>query len=664
MSSVEDLAYRRFEQIRRSGKLPTFSIAGMSLLRMRRRNEASAASVASTLRQDARLSTLSLQLAHGILDEATPLPKTAAELVRSVDPVSVRDGALALSLAACNRVGICDALDYDRFWSRSLARAASAKHLANQLAGFDPLSSFGHALLAEMGVLTLASAWPEEYARILREAEGEPASTRRALELEAFGVDSVQLSGAFLRYLGFGTDVCGAVDTRTVVDPECGAGEDEPADDPTPSELFRAADCIAELLVAKPVERSRLWFELVPLRHRLGMGRDDFHQLGDAISNRWWEWGDQLRIPTEHVPSFAELASQAIAHEQRTAAGKENDDEVAPTPESGRLDVLVVDDDPVTLRLITAHLVTDGHEVRTAKNGKEALIAAIEDTPDLLVADWMMPEMDGLELCRALRRFQDGRRIFFVLVTGREEEERIIEAFDAGVDDFIAKPLGRGLFLARLRAAQRMIALQEELSSKDRLHRRELAKSKLLRHQLDMAALTDMLTDLPNRRYAIMRLEEEWASSDRSGKPLSVVMIDIDHFKHVNDSHGHDAGDSVLRETALTIERTTRMGEAACRLGGEEFLVICSGSDLDAAERCAERIRSAIEQTHVEEGSFSGSVTISAGVAERSAGVRDIDHLLKLADEATYEAKHGGRNRVVRSDPPMDIEPGGVKKAS
>jgi diguanylate cyclase (GGDEF)-like protein len=171
----------------------------------------------------------------------------------------------------------------------------------------------------------------------------------------------------------------------------------------------------------------------------------------------------------------------------------------------------------------------------------------------------------------------------------------------------------------------------------------------LKKRQLQGAVWTDFLTALPNRRYAIERPEKEWRSSLRTGKGLSVAMVDIDHFKRVNDCYGHDVGDIVLRETARVLRRVTRRGDQVCRLGGEEFLVINVNSDLASAVSCAERLRSGVERHVIECPGFRGGVTISLGVAELGPEM-DVDLLLKVADQAVYEAKAAGRNRICTSD--------------
>jgi diguanylate cyclase (GGDEF)-like protein len=260
-----------------------------------------------------------------------------------------------------------------------------------------------------------------------------------------------------------------------------------------------------------------------------------------------------------------------------------------------------------------------------------------------------MPEMDGLELAKSLRRSSETRATYVLLLTGREEEGRVIEAFDAGVDEYVVKPFNPKILLARVRAGQRLIELREQVEH-DRLQRdRQMAEMAVLNRKLEAAAMTDVLTRLPNRRYAMRKLEEELSSALAGGAPLSVIMIDIDHFKQVNDRFGHDMGDLVLRETAAVLRNTTRKGDTVCRLGGEEFLVICSKAALPQCAMTAERIRGAIEENVIGFG-FERAVTVSLGAASLSCGAQTVDELLKLADRRVYAAKAAGRNRVCSQD--------------
>jgi diguanylate cyclase (GGDEF)-like protein len=241
--------------------------------------------------------------------------------------------------------------------------------------------------------------------------------------------------------------------------------------------------------------------------------------------------------------------------------------------------------------------------------------------------------------------------MYILILTGREEEARVVEAFDAGADEFVTKPFNPKILLARVRAGQRMIELREKTEVDHREREQHFAEMAVLNRKLKTAAMTDELTRLPNRRYAMKRLEQEVASANRNGMPLSVIMIDIDHFKAINDEFGHDIGDQVLRETAQVLKRETRKGDEVCRLGGEEFLVICENSNLGTGHQTAERIRSAVEEHTVGHG-FHRRITISGGVASLDAGPLSVDELLKEADRRVYAAKARGRNQICSGLPP------------
>jgi diguanylate cyclase (GGDEF)-like protein len=167
-----------------------------------------------------------------------------------------------------------------------------------------------------------------------------------------------------------------------------------------------------------------------------------------------------------------------------------------------------------------------------------------------------------------------------------------------------------------------------------------------MNRRFQVLALTDLLTELRNRRYAMERLQQEWSACQRTGKTLSVIMIDIDFFKRVNDTYGHDAGDKMLKETARLLRNEVRVGDDAIRLGGEEFLVMCYDTRADDAAVCAERVRAAAEANVLTYGGHEISVTLSLGIAEVTPEMVGVDDLLRAADRAVYEAKHAGRNRV------------------
>ena len=311
--------------------------------------------------------------------------------------------------------------------------------------------------------------------------------------------------------------------------------------------------------------------------------------------------------------------------------------------------ILAVDDDPVSLRILAFHLRKAGFDVLTATTGAEGLEVALKEMPQMVISDFAMPDMDGLEFCAALRRIEAGARIYFVLLTAREDEDKVVEAFDKGVDDYVHKPFKPRVMLARIRAGNRVVELQRQVERDALKMQEQVAELGVLNRKLHQASVTDPLTSLPNRRFAMGHLQTTWDTMRDGGGHMSVVMLDIDHFKGVNDTHGHDAGDEVLKRTAEVLERTRRQHEVACRLGGEEFLIVCPEASEEDAVACAERVRQAVEANQIEWGTFEGNVTISLGVAQSNDEMESVDQLLKAADEAVYVAKEGGRNRVERS---------------
>jgi diguanylate cyclase (GGDEF)-like protein len=287
---------------------------------------------------------------------------------------------------------------------------------------------------------------------------------------------------------------------------------------------------------------------------------------------------------------------------------------------------LVADDDPVVAELLAGMLESDGYRVERARNGREALAAATRLEPRLIVTDWMMPEMDGLSFVRALRESSSFAATYVIMLTSLEDDEHLVAAFDAGADDYVTKPVRPRVLAARLRAARRILALEDEMRE---------------------AAMTDALTGLPNRRRALASLARDWAAARRRGAPISAIALDIDHFKAINDAFGHEAGDRVLQAVAQSLRECLRAHDEACRMGGEEFLVICAQTTEAQASACAERLRSRIEA--LSDGALPPGIrlTASLGVAVASPGAGgDWNELLRRADRALYAAKKAGRNRV------------------
>jgi putative two-component system response regulator len=308
--------------------------------------------------------------------------------------------------------------------------------------------------------------------------------------------------------------------------------------------------------------------------------------------------------------------------------------------------VLVADDDPVVRDLIASFLNSRGIDCVVAANGIEALALFDHHHPKLVISDWAMPEMDGLDLCRSIRARSGGRHVHFIMLTMRVNEEDLGIAFDAGVDDFLAKPFNATAMLTRLRAGLRAVALYGEISDKHRGSRQLNEQLNDLNQRLERLAITDDLTGLYNRRQAMHRLEEHWALCDRYQRSVAIVSIDIDNFKQINDAHGHSAGDVVLQGVADAMRQSVRTTDTVCRIGGEEFLIILPCQTMHEAEVCAHRCRTAVESREFHHNGMVIRATISAGIAGRRPDMIQSTDLLKEADHALYAAKHAGRNRI------------------
>jgi two-component system cell cycle response regulator len=306
--------------------------------------------------------------------------------------------------------------------------------------------------------------------------------------------------------------------------------------------------------------------------------------------------------------------------------------------------ILVVDDHPDNVELLRARLSAQGYEVQAANDGEQALAAVAAEPPDLILLDVMMPRMDGMEVARRIKANSDLPFIPIIMQTALDSTERRVEGLDAGADDYITKPINFAELEARIRSMLRIKTLQKDLETRER----ELEEMNL---RLLEIARTDSLTGVDNRRYLQERLHEMFEHSLRMEEALTCIMWDIDHFKSVNDTYGHQAGDEVLKQFAATLREYVREIDRVGRYGGEEFVLLLPGTPVDSAVSFAERLRQTVEgHTFTFDG---GSVcrTASCGVAGwPHPRIRTEDDLLRASDDALYVAKERGRNRVVRFD--------------
>ncbi len=286
--------------------------------------------------------------------------------------------------------------------------------------------------------------------------------------------------------------------------------------------------------------------------------------------------------------------------------------------------VLIIDDDPASVALARQWLKKDGHGIVTAADGEEGLAMAVREEPDLILLDVHMPGMNGFQVCEKLKADSRTRHIPVIFLSAADETREKVKGLDLGAVDYVTKPFDRFELPARVRAALRTKRLQDLLTVYSEI---------------------DSLTEVYNRRVLMERLEQEWNRTRRYSTTVAFIMCDIDHFKNVNDTHGHPTGDQVLERIATLLRKSVRSSDMVGRYGGEEFGIIMVNADRASAAAAAERYRKKIESMdfHSRRGEFR--VTVSFGVAD-SRDKDSLNQLITAADRALYKAKETGRNTV------------------
>jgi two-component system, cell cycle response regulator len=299
--------------------------------------------------------------------------------------------------------------------------------------------------------------------------------------------------------------------------------------------------------------------------------------------------------------------------------------------------ILLAEDDPVTRMLMTRFLKKAGYEVDAVADGTDALEHMTQRYYPFLVTDWEMPEMDGIELCKAVRNLQLDGYVYALLLTARNAKEHIIAGLEAGADDYLVKPVHEPELIARLNTGRRILALEHSLRAANERNR--------------ILSVTDPLTGAFNRRYMMEQLPRELERCRRYGNPLSVIMCDVDHFKQVNDVKGHSAGDDVLQQFVARMQRSIRAtSDWVARLGGEEFLIVLPETGFQGAMFVAEKIRAIMASVPFVTREGDVVATSSFGVASTELHGPDLamksETLIRAADQCLYTSKQSGRNRA------------------
>ena len=607
-----------FHELKVAERLPSPSGTALLIMQMVQKETTSTQQLSELVKVDPALTSRILSFANSAAFGARRPIAAVNDAVVMMGMQSVRNFALSLSLVNNNRGSHCPGFDYDTYWARALAMAVAIAGITARERTATPEEAFTVGLLSDIGKLALATAWSDVYGECIRSAQGESLIQ---LERERFATDHKALTLMLLLDWGLPSLFIDALKLSFEM------LESETSRTFRFAEQLAFARQVAGYCVADEQYRMNLLPDLQQEARAHNLEGEGFQLFIDEVSHQWQLWGKLIDIRTDvrlGFPIDVEVQNEELPG----------------------LDILLVDDDPMMLARLSKQLVAAGHRVVVSRDGESALKHVLEHKPQLVITDWRMKPMDGLMLCSTLRSSEIGKNLYLIMLTSAEGEDELVEAFDAGIDDFVTKPPSLRVLLARIRAGQRIIKLQQEVDEEKQEIQRFTSELAVANRQLEMMANTDILTGLPNRRYALSRLDQEWDAAQRYNRPISVLMIDLDNFKNVNDTLGHDAGDKVLSHSAMLMKKVCRASDIACRLGGEEFLVIATNTEGATALLLAERIRIAILTHQPKDVTLIRPITVSIGVAGSVGNKPGWKELIKLSDSALYQVKAGSRNAV------------------
>jgi diguanylate cyclase (GGDEF)-like protein len=657
---------RRIDEIKGMNDFPLPKGPALALIRLTQREFVSLAVVAHAIKADPTFAVRAIRVANGVAgaDHGPVVSLRDAVDVLGVPPV--RSLAMGFSLLENHRGEQCAGFDGARFWAQSLARAVALQLLVAARPDLSRADAFSVGLLARVGELVLATLFPQAFAVLLQRRAGKRDANAAFAEQEAMGAGAASLSASILLDYNLPDAYAEAVEaqggTRAL---EFGDG----VADPKLHQLLRLADHIGDICVAPEASWRAMMPALFEMGESLALDATELIALCHRAAHEWREWGTNLALETGPMPHFeqieltplaavaapasavvAEVAAMvpptvAAAANPSTVAPAAAAKPVSPVPASGVLHILLVGDPTRVRPALRAQLIAAGHRLVEADDGRQGLATAIELQPQVVLVDARAAELDGIELVRTLRQFKSGRGIYALLLGDLADEDQLVRAFEAGADGYLDLPPSPRALAAHLLAGQRVASLQEELRHDQEELRRMSAELSASNQKLQEAGMTDMLTGCPNRRYAMDRINQEWAMAVRTERPLACMVVDMDNLKQINDGHGHEAGDRALKLVASAFKGEMRAQEVLARSGGDEFIVICPDTPLDAAMACAERMRAAAAAQPIVGGAHPVHTSVSIGVAVRDASTSDAAALIRLADQSAYLAKRN-RNAV------------------
>ena len=620
---------RSFEELKEGGLLPSPQGLALAILDVSHRPDANLNDVARLVQADPAMSGRLLRYANSAQTAATRHIVSLGQAITFLGLFRVRQIVLAFSLLDRYRSGKCAAFDYPEYWTTSVATAIAAQKMA-EYAQCPPDDSFTCGLLSNIGRLGLATAFPEDYDALLRQEL--PPEKMIAAERDAFGIDHSFLSKEML--VDWGVPAIFAQAVQFHEQPMASPFAPESRAYILSSSLHFAMR-VGQLLNLDHADR---WQQVPLLFHsaaQFGMDEGDVPTLVESVANSWQTWTQELSLTSK---SYSDLRQLLTA--PPTAPDQ------APDPVRSQLmRVALITTDIVLRDKVTEALGMARYPFQAMSGVDEFALRYSDNWPEVVIID-----VGGSPGCQTnplhdLKHIADPGLQILVLIPSACESE-VARLLAAGATDYLVYEFTQSALIARLINIQRLVALQDVVRAERELAVQSSGQWARANRRLIHNALTDLLTQLPNRRYGMDRFEQEWSVSSSNSLPISCLMLDIDNFKDVNDQYGHEVGDLVLRQVAFTIERCCRRSDFIFRYGGEEFCCICPETDLTEATRLAERIVWAIREEKVgREGEMFG-LTLSIGVATRSPEMTELAQLISAADKALYAAKKAGRDRV------------------
>ena len=509
----------RFAEIKAGGHLPTPKGVALKVIQLTHKDDVTNQEIAHAIKTDPALSSRIIKVANARSAFQTRPVVSVVDAVAVLGLNAVRQLVLGLSLMENNRKGVCRKFDYAGFWARSLLTAITAQNLVMHGGIGASEEVFILGLLSQIGTLALATAYPEEYARLIEKAGG--GAPLAELELAEFGFSHSQLTQAMVADWGMPR-----IFQEVVLHHENPkqANFSENSRDWRLLNVLHIADYFSGVCQAAGALRRKMVPELILVATRMGVEMNALAKLGDKSVREWHEWCKLCDIRSAEVPLFAELL-EAVP----LAPGMlDIEDELhSDTGASYKLRILLVDDDRAIKMLLKMVMEKAGHSVVTACNGVEALVLVESEKPQLIITDWIMPEMDGIEFCKAVRKNPSWRNIYLFIMTAQESTDRLVEAFEAGANDYITKPINRKVLSARLRAAQRVVQLQEEM---------EFDRQQLLKFSDELAAFNHRLRKSDVSMHAILDNSPYMAwLKDAAGRYIKVNKNYVDYV-HLKDA--------------------------------------------------------------------------------------------------------------------------------